>query len=68
MVSPLRSPRGRALLLVNKRNRKIAIRLKQEWKDAAVSVVDSSEAPRTNGLEGTTIELAPFAVAAVHAR
>lgn len=62
------TPRGRALLLVNKRNKKISIRLKQEWKDAAVSVVDSSEAPRTNALEGTAIELAPFAVAAVHAR
>jgi hypothetical protein len=62
------TPRGRALLLVNKRNAKIAIRLKEEWPNAEVSVVDSAQAPRTAALEGSTIELANFAVAVVHAK
>lgn len=62
------TPKGRALLVVNKRNFKETVRLKEEWKDAQVSVVDSSAAPRTLELSGASIELAPFAVAVVHAK
>jgi hypothetical protein len=59
------TPRGRALLVVNKRNVKRTIRLKEEWKDAEVSVVDSGAAPHTAALRESTIELEPFAVAVV---
>jgi hypothetical protein len=58
--------RGRALLLVNKRNAKAAIQLKEAWKDAAVAIVDSAEAPHQATLGSSTIELAPFAVAIVY--
>src|SRR5271157_6299909 len=59
------TPKGRALLVVNKRNMKNTVRLKEEWKDAEVSMVDSSAAPHTAALGGSAIELGPFAVAVV---
>lgn len=59
------TPKGRALLLLNKRNWKARVQLKDEWRDAKVSIVDSS-APRTERLEGSAIELGPFAVAVVY--
>jgi hypothetical protein len=62
------TPKGRALLLVNKRNVKCTVRLKEEWKDAEVSVVDSSAAPHPAALGGPAMELAPFAVAVVHGK
>ena len=58
--------KGRALLLVNKRNVKSTVRLKEQWKNAEVSVVDSTAAPRTASFDGSAIELAPFAVAVVY--
>ncbi|MDR3702260.1 MAG: glycosyl hydrolase family 39 [Candidatus Sulfopaludibacter sp.] len=60
--------RGRALLVVNKRNAKNTVRLKVDWKDADVSVVDSSAPPHTIALAGSSIDLEPFAVAVVYAR
>jgi hypothetical protein len=60
------TPKGRALLLVNKRNWKAGVQLKDEWRHAKVSIVDSSAAPRTEQLEGSAIELSPFAVAVVY--
>jgi hypothetical protein len=62
------TPRGRALLLVNKRNLKTTVRLRAGWEDAEVSIVDSSAAPRTVPLEGAAVELAPFAVVVIHSR
>jgi hypothetical protein len=62
------TPRGRTLLLVNKRNVSKTVRLAEDWKDAQISVVDSSAAPRTVALGGPAVELAPFAVAVVHAK
>jgi hypothetical protein len=62
------TPKGRALLLVNKRNGKTTVRLREEWKDAEVSVVDSSAAPHAAPLEGSAIELGPFAVAVVYGK
>jgi len=60
--------KGRALLVVNKRNAKETVRLKEEWKDAQMSVVDSNAAPRTGALSGTSIDLGPFAVAVVYSK
>jgi hypothetical protein len=62
------TPAGRVLFLVNKRNAKIAVRLKEAWKYAAVSVVDSAGTVRTTALDGPTLELGNFAVAVVHGR
>jgi hypothetical protein len=62
------TPKGRALLLVNKRNGKRAIRLREEWKDAKVAVVDSAAPARIASLEGPAIELSPFAVAVVYGK
>ena len=62
------TPEGRALLLVNKRDAKIEVRLKDEWEDAAVSVVDSDEPAHTTTLNGPAIELGNFAVAVVYGR
>jgi hypothetical protein len=59
------TPKGRALLLINKRNVKATVRLKAAWKDAEASVVDSSAAPHTVTFDGSAIELAPFAVAVI---
>jgi hypothetical protein len=68
MAQAFVTPRGRALMVVNKRNVTKTVRLPEEWKDAQVSVVDSPAAPRTMALGGSTLELAPFAVAVVHAK
>jgi hypothetical protein len=62
------TPKGRALLVVNKRNSKKIVRLKEEWKDAEVSVVDSSAPPRTAPFAGLELELGPFAVAVIYAK
>ena len=62
------TPKGRALLLVNKRNATSTVRLKEEWADAQVSVVDSSAAPHTGALRGSAVELGPFAVAVVYGK
>jgi hypothetical protein len=62
------TPKGRALLVVNKRNLKKTVLLKEEWQDAEVSTVDSSAAPHTAALKGTAIELGPFAVAVVYGK
>ena len=62
------TPKGRALLVVNKRNARSTIRLKEEWKGAEVSVVDSAAAPRTAAFAGPAMELGPFAVAVVYAK
>jgi hypothetical protein len=58
------TPKGRALLLINKRNSKNSVRLREEWKSATLSTVASTEI-RTVPLAGLTIELPPFAVAVV---
>jgi hypothetical protein len=44
------------------------VRLKEEWADAQVSVVDSSAAPHTGALRGSAVELGPFAVAVVYGK
>jgi hypothetical protein len=62
------TPKGRALLVVNKRNRKNTVRLKEEWKDAEVAIVDSSAAPHTAAFGGSALELGPFAVAVVYGK
>jgi hypothetical protein len=62
------TPKGRALLVVNKRNVKNTVRLKEEWKDAEMSMVDSSAASHTAALGGTAIDLGPFAVAVVYGK
>jgi hypothetical protein len=54
--------KGHALLLINKRNSKKVLGLKEPWKDARLGVVDGSEI-RSAPFTGTAIELAPFAVA-----
>jgi hypothetical protein len=60
------TPAGHALLLVNKRNSPKTVRMKEEWKGAHLSAVDSSGPPRTANLEGAEIALGPFAVAVVY--
>jgi hypothetical protein len=60
--------KGRALLVVNKRNAGTSVGLKEEWKNAEVSVVDSSAAPHTARFEGSAMELGPFAVAVVYGK
>jgi hypothetical protein len=62
------TPKGRALLLVNKRNLKTTIRLRQEWKDAQVSMVDSSAPPHPAAWQGSAIELGPFSVAVLYGK
>jgi hypothetical protein len=54
--------KGHALLVINKRNSKIALRLREPWKDATLAVADSAEL-RSTPFSGSAIELAPFAVA-----
>ncbi len=54
--------KGRAVLLINKRNAKAAIKLKQAWSEGTLSVVDSAEI-RADKFNGANVELAPFAVA-----
>jgi hypothetical protein len=56
--------KGRAVLLINKRNTKNTVRLREELRDATLSVVDSSVI-RSTPFSGATIELAPFSVAVV---
>ena len=56
------TPKGHALLLINKRNSKAALRLRDAWKDSTLAVVDSAEL-RSAPFSGSTIELAPFSVA-----
>jgi hypothetical protein len=68
IAQALTTPKGRALLLVNKRNVKTAIRLKEGWKDAEVAMVDSSAAPHAAAFVGPTIDLGPFAVAVVYGK
>ena len=62
------TPRGRALLVVNKRNAQSSLRLRDDWQDAELAVVDSSAPPRTTALAGQSIDLAPFAVAVVYGK
>lgn len=54
--------KGHALLLINKRNSRIEVRLHDPWKDATLAVVDSAEI-RSAAFSGSSIDLAPFAVA-----
>jgi len=58
--------KGRALLLINKRNSKTTLHLRDPWpspgKDSTLAVVDSAVL-RSAPFSGSTIELAPFAVA-----
>jgi hypothetical protein len=68
LAQALVTSQGRALLVVNKRNATKTVRLKEEWKDAQVSVVDSAAAPHTVAFGGSAIELGPFAVAVVYGK
>ena len=61
------TPKGHALLLINKRNSKAALRLRDAWKDSTLAVVDSAEL-RSAPFSGSTIELAPFSVAVLFER
>ena len=56
------TPKGHALLLINKRNARNTVHLREESKNARMSVVDSSQI-RSLPFTGSTIQLAPFAVA-----
>jgi hypothetical protein len=60
--------RGRALLVANKRNTAKTVRLKEEWKGAQVSAVDSSAPAHALAFGGSTLELGPFAVAVIYAK
>ncbi len=59
------TPRGRALLVVNKRNHATAFRLSAEWKDAEMAVVDSAAPAHKTAFDGLQVELGPFAVAVI---
>ena len=59
------TPKGRALLVINKRNVRSTVKLREEWKDATLSVVDGAEV-RSTPLAGQVIDLAPFSVAVVY--
>lgn len=59
--------KGRALLLINKRNRPAQVRLGQKWTDGTLGIVDAGEI-RTTPLSRDTIDLGPFAVAIVWAK
>jgi hypothetical protein len=61
--------KGRAMLVINKRNAKNTLKLKTEWKDASLSVVDSPLAPpRAVPFSGSSLDLPPFAVAVISSR
>jgi hypothetical protein len=61
--------KGRAMLVINKRNAKNTLKLKTEWKDAIVSVVDSPlAAPHAVPLSGSSLDLPPFAVAVISSK
>lgn len=65
MAQAFLTTEGRALLLINKRNAKIQVALKEGWPGATVLTVDRSEEPRSAPLNGRTVELGNFAVALV---
>jgi hypothetical protein len=67
----LKGPAGRVLLLVNKRNRAIAVDLPVEFAHGSAVTVDESTddaTPVAKEWSGTTMTLAPFAVTAITAK
>ena len=68
LAQAILTPRGRALLVVNKHNAQSSLRLREAWQDAELAVVDSSAPPRTTALAGQEIDLAPFAVVVIYGK
>jgi len=67
----LKGPRGRVLLMVNKRNRAIAVELPAEFAHGSAETVDESTddaQPEPKPWSGTAMTLAPFAVTAITAQ
>lgn len=67
----LKGPRGRVLLMVNKRNRAIAVELPAEFAHGSAVTVDESTddaQPEPKQWSGTAMTLAPFAVTAITAQ
>jgi hypothetical protein len=67
----LKGPQGRVLLLVNKRNRPIAVELPAEFAHGSSVTVDESTddaQPAAKDWNGATMTLAPFAVTAITAK
>lgn len=68
MAQAMETKRGKRLLLINQRNRRVTVTLPAEFTAAAFSVVDgnTAEDPPTSGtIDGKTLTLEPFAVAVV---
>jgi hypothetical protein len=70
-VQAFETERGKALLVINKRNRAEQITLPAEANGAAVSLVAPStadRAPAKETLQGSVLSLQPFEVAVVHCK
>ncbi len=62
---------GKKILLLNKRNREMTVKLPEGFDGASVSTVDESTGdgePRTDKASGAPLVLAPFAVAVIKAQ
>ncbi len=62
------TPAGRKLLLVNKRNRTIQVQLPEAARNASMLTVDESTgdgAARASKQDGTSLQMAPFAVSVI---
>jgi len=68
MAQAFVTPAGRALLVVNKRNSRRVVRLKEEWKGAEAAVVDAGDAAHIASFDGQTLELGNFAVAVINGK
>ena len=70
-VQALDGAEGKRLLIVNKRNRTIAVALPKEFVQGSLAMVNESAAssePRATDWKGTTLTLAPFSVAVLTAK
>ena len=59
---------GNKLLLINKRNKMVAVKIPADFANGAATYVDEStgdDAPRTSSISGDTANLAPFSVMVV---
>ncbi len=71
MVQAFVTTGGKKILLVNKRNREMTVKLPEGFDGASVSTVDESTGdgePRTDKANGAPLVLAPFAVAVIKAQ
>ena len=63
-------PRGNKLLLINKRNKPVSVKIPADFANGAATFVDEStgdDAPHTATISGDTTTLAPFSVMVVKA-